>query len=143
MSLTRKQAIDEILALFKAAWDTTAYASRVKYDNVGTTSSPPSGQEPWCRVVLRHSASNQATLSGAVGTRRFRRYGVLTVQLFDLPGKGLSGAEDLSKIIMDAYEGKTSPGGVIFRRVRTNEIGPDGDFYQINIVAEFEYDEIK
>lgn len=143
MSLTRKEAIDEIGALFKAAWDTTGYGTRVKYDNVGTTSVPPADQVPWARVSLRHVTSRQASLAGANGTRRFRRTGVLTVQVFEPPGRGLSGGTDLAKIVQDAFEGITSPGGVIFRDVAINEVGPDGDFYQTNVVAFFEYDEIK
>lgn len=143
MSLTRKQAIDEICAIFKTAWDTTGHGSRVKYDNVGTTSTPPSGQDPWARVTIKHGVSAQASLAGAVGTRRFRRTGTLAVQVFTPPGEGLSGATDLPKIVQDAYEGVSTTGGVWFRDVSINEIGPDGDFFQTNVVAFFEYDEIK
>lgn len=143
MSLTRKEAIDEILALFKTAWDTTGYGSRVKYDNVSKEAALPTGLEPWCRVNLRHTASRQASLAGAVGTRRFQRNGVLTVQVFEPIGKGLSGSTDLPKIVQDAYEGVETTSGVWFRDVTLKEIGPDGDFFQTNVIALFEYDEIK
>ena len=143
MSLTRKEAIDEILGLFKTAWDTTGHGTRVKYDNVGKKSMPPAGQDPWARVVLRHTSASQVSLSGAVGTRRFQRNGILTIQVFEPPGKGLSGATDLPKIIQDAFEGVETASGVWFRDVTVNEIGPDGDFFQTNIVAFFEYDEVK
>jgi hypothetical protein len=143
MSLTRKAAISEMATIFKTAWDTTGYGTRVKYDNVGVTTVPPSGVEPWARFTLRHAASEQATLSGVVGSRRFRRTGILVVGIFTPPGDGLSGATDLAKIIQDAYEGVTSPNGVIFRGVAINEVGPDGDFFQTNVVVNFEYDEVK
>lgn len=143
MSLTRKQAIDEILALFKTAWDTTGHGARVKYDNVGKTSVPPTGQNPWCRVILRHTNSAQASLSGDAGTRRFQRNGILTIQVFEPIGKGLSGSTDLPKIVQDAYEGVETTSGIWFRDVTLKEIGRDGDFYQTNVVAIFEYDEIK
>lgn len=144
MSLTRVQAIDEMLAIFKAVWDTTSYANRVKYDNVSHSTLPnPTEQTPWVRVSVRHGSSEQATLSGPVGTRRFRREGILTAQLFIPIGVGLSAGVDYAKIIQDAFEGVTSVGGVIFRGVRTNEIGESGDFFQINILTDFEYDEVK
>lgn len=143
MSLTRKEAVDEICAVFKTAWDTTGHGSRVKYDNVGNTSVPPSGQDPWARVAIRHATSAQASLSGTVGSRRFRRTGVLTVQVFEPAGQGLSGTTDLPKIVQDAFEGVSTPGGVWFRDVAINEIGPDKSYFQTNVVAFFEYDEIK
>jgi hypothetical protein len=143
MSLTRIEAIDEIFALFKAAWDTTGYGDRVKYDNVASKSVPPEGTNPWARVVLRHGASSQATLANEAGRRRFRRTGVLTIQIFILPGIGLTGDADLPTIVRNAFEGVTSSGGIIFRDVAINEIGSDGDYFQTNVVAFFEYDEIK
>jgi len=143
MSLTRKQAIDEICTVFKTAWDTTGHGARVKYQNVGETSTPPSGQDPWARVVIRHSTSGQVSLAGAVGTRRFSRTGLITVQIMEVVGQGLSAATDLPKIVQDAFEGVSTPGGVWFRDVAINEVGPDGDFFQTNVVAYFEYDEIK
>jgi hypothetical protein len=63
--------------------------------------------------------------------------------VFEPPGKGLSGATDLPKVIQDAFEGVATASGVWFRDVTVNEIGPDGDFFQTNIVAFFEYDEVK
>jgi len=143
MSLTRREAINEILGLFQTAWDAVQNPDLVKYDNVVNDDVPPATQVPWARVALRHTTAEQASLSGASGTRRFERKGILTIQIFEPPGKGLSGATDLPKIIQDAYEGVETANGAWFRDVVVNEIGPDGDFYQTNIVALFEYDEIK
>ncbi len=143
MSLNRREAITEINTLFQTAWKLTEDISRVKWDNVGSKSVPPDGQEAWARVVLRHNTSRQATLAGATGTRRFERRGTLIVQVFETPGKGLSGAVDLPKVVCDSYEGATTPGGVWFRDVTINEVGQDGDFFQTNIVVKFEYSEIR
>lgn len=143
MSLTRRQAITEILTLFKTAWEATESGDLVKYDNVANDNVPPTTQVSWARVKTRHTTAQQASLSGALGTRRFERHGILTIQIFEPTGKGLSGATDLPKIIQDAYEGEETANGVWFRDVVLNEIGPDGDFFQTNIVASFEYDQIK
>jgi len=141
---TRRAAIDEILGLFRAAWLGAGQTDdRVKYDNVGKSSLPPSGLTPWARVILRHTTAGQGSLSGPQGTRMFERQGILTIQIFVPPGKGLAEAVDLPKIIQDAYEGEETANGAWFRDVVVNEIGPDGDFYRTNVIALFEYDEIK
>jgi len=140
----RRDAITEILGLFRTAWLGAGQSdARVKYDNVGKASVPPSGNVPWARVVLRHTTAKQASLSGPSGTRRFERNGILVIQIFVPSGKGLAEAVDIPKIVQDAYEGKTTAGGAWFKDVTINEVGPDGAFYQTNIIVLFEYDEIK
>ncbi|MGD9210526.1 MAG: hypothetical protein PVI90_07110 [Desulfobacteraceae bacterium] len=144
MSLTRKQAIDDICGMFKTVWDATAYAARVKWENVGKKSATNfDGEDPWVRFTLRHTGAEAGSLSGGDGTKIFDRFGVLTISLFTEIGKGLSGETDYAKLIMDIYEGKRSPQGVIFRNVRIIEIGESDGFFQTNINAEFEYNEIK
>lgn len=141
---TRRAAITEILGLFRTAWLGAGQSdSRVKYDNVGKSSVPPSGNAPWARVVLRHTTSEQASLSGASGTQRYERRGILSVQIFMPPGKGLAEAVDLPTIVQRAYEGQTTTNGAWFKDVTINEIGVDGDFYQTNVIAQFEYDEFR
>lgn len=139
MSLTYQQARDEIFALFKTAWDTTGYS--VHYQDVRRQRD--TDNEPWAVVTLQHSSGFQATLSGVSGSRTFARLGFITVQIFTPSGKGLQESYDLCKVVSDAFEGATTPGGVWFRNVRLNEVGRDGEFYQLNVIAEFRYDEIK
>jgi hypothetical protein len=145
MNLTRAQAVDEILALANTAWVTTAgqAAERFKWENVGAKTVPPVDQSAWGRIVLRHNVSAQKSLPGADGKRRFVRQGVLTIQVFEPIGKGLVGSGDIPEVMKNAYEGVTTAGGVMFRDVTINEVGDDGDFFQTNVVASFEYDEVK
>lgn len=141
---SRRAAITEILGLFRTAWLAAGQADgRVKYDNVGKSSVPPSGNSPWARVVLRHTGAQQASLSGPAGKRRWERHGIITIQIFVPAGKGLAEVVDLPKIVQDAFEGQTTTNGAWFRDVTINEIGADGSFYQTNVIALFEYDEIK
>lgn len=139
MSLTYKEAKNEILDIFKAAWDPTGYP--VHYEAVREDRS--TDQNPWAVVTLQHAAGFQSTLNGANGTRTFTRLGFVTVQIFKPSGKGLQEAYDLAKVVSDAFEGTATPGGVWFRDVRLNEVGRDGEFFQMNVVAEFRYDEVK
>lgn len=142
MSATTKQARDEILAKFHEAWDADATSSVVPvlYSDVAQD-IPDSG--PWARVTIRHATGNQATLSNGIGQRRFRHEGQVFVQIFTPFNDGMEDADDLAAIAKQAFEGEvTSPGRVIFRRVRINEVGQDGQFFQTNVVTDFEYDHI-
>lgn len=143
--MNRAQAIDEILALAYTAWTVTAgqEASRWKWENVAQKTTPPSGQHPWGRIILRHTESSQTSLAGADGKRRFTRLGVLQMSIFEPVGQGMAADTDLPEIMKNAYEGVTTAGGVMFRDVTIREIGADGDFYQTNVSASFEYDEVK
>lgn len=139
MSLTHQEARDEIFDVFKAAWDVTGYP--VHWEEVRKQRS--GDETPWAVVTFQHAAGFQATLSGAQGARTFARLGFVTVQIFTPNGKGLQDAYDLAKVVSDAFEGTATPGGVWFRNVRLNEVGRDGEFFQLNVVVEFRYDEVK
>lgn len=140
-------AYDEILGALKAAWDAGAGAynggtvPEVRYDGVGD-SGPPDGEEPWVRVTIRHRTGTQATLLGSGAVSRHRRTGIITVQVFfPLSQGGLSNARSLARVAASAYEGKQTASNIWFRNVQTPEIGPDGPWYNTNMIAEFEYDE--
>lgn len=139
MSATFSQARNEIFALLKAAWDTTGFS--MQYPDKAFTQ--PNGRTPWARVTLRHNSGGQATLSNVDGKSRFKREGVITVQIFTPSGEGLSRSYDLAKIVADAFEGVYTAKGVWFRNTRLVESGPDGDWFQLNVNTDFIYDEIK
>lgn len=139
---------DAILKQFTTAWNAqTPPIPVVRYDDL--PGDLPPGNAPWARVNVRHTTAPQVTLGG-VGGRRFRNYGILTVQVFSVDGAkggtggGLTQADALAKIVIDAFQGKsTKPDGVEFRNVRANEIGSSGSWFQTNVIADFEYDIIK
>jgi len=138
MSVTFEQATDQILDLFIAAWDP---AIPIHYEDVRKQRSP--SDEPWATTQIRHAAGRQTTLASANGSSRFAREGLLTIQIFAPGGKGLQDAYALAKVAVDTYEGSATPGGVWFRNVRLNEVGRDGKFFQVNVLVEFLYDELK
>lgn len=146
------QARDEIQALFNNAWTANTpavtpgnYVPQVRWDGVpeNPNESPPN-DACWARFKLNHNNSVQSTL-GQKGARRFTRSGVLAVQVFaPIDGGGFSLAEKLAIIARDCYEGQATVSGVWFRTVTIKEIGPDpGGWFQMNVTATFEYDEIK
>ena len=139
-SLTYAQARDEILVLLKTAWDAGAGTAAMLYPDLAQ--EPPKAGS-WARASVNHVAGQQGSLAGASGLVRYERRGVVVVQIFTEAGTGLSSADALATIVSDAFEGQTTPGAVWFRNVRINEIGPDGQWYQLNVLAEFLYDQYK
>lgn len=150
MAVTAATARDEILAAFKAAWDgdPTSSSIQVLYENV--PGEPPTDVDaatgkvpPYVRVSARHFTGGQSTLAGATGTRTFRRDGAVTVQIFTPTGDGFTLSDSLVPIAKNAYEGAATASGVWFRNVRHNEVGTSGAWFQVNVIADFTYDEIR
>lgn len=143
MISTKAQARDEMLAVHQTAWDAGAPSLGLPvlyWDTEGDI--PDAGG--WCRITVRHAEGSQVTLSSSVGTRRFRHRGTVTVQIFTPHNEGGTLSDSLTDIVENAYEGTTtSPGRVIFTNVRTQEIGQEGQWFQTNVLADFEYDKIR
>lgn len=149
MTATVFQARDEILSLFKAAWDAGAESAGVLVLYADSKADIPTGMDadnnplPWARVTVQHIGSLQGSLAGSHGTRRWTRNGIVTVQIFTAFGTGLSLSDKLAMIALGAFEGKETASHVWFRNVRPEEIGQDGVWFQTNVIAEFTYDEVR
>lgn len=134
---TSTVARDEMLTMFKDAWDASAFsAAPVLYWDVTSDDDLPT-DDVWARITVRHEVGE----NDAIGNRLFLRQGTVTVQLFTRFGTGLTNADLASKVVLDAFQGKASPSGVWFRNARMNEIGQDGEWFQTNILVDFEYTE--
>ncbi len=140
---TIAEARDEILAHFTTAWDAgTPPVPRLLYDDKARDLPP---NAPYARIIVKHNLFAQATVGGkGTGGQRFRRFGIVTVQIFTLSGDGLTNADVLVDLALDAFEGEsTGSDRIEFRNARANEIGEDGPWFQTNVIAEFDYDRIK
>lgn len=151
MSLKTPQARDEILSRFYDDWLSksglvwSGGVPRVFWDaKEEPKGSGPRPDEPWARVTVSHNISPQRTF-GEEGNRRFDRLGIVTVQVFTPMSieQSVTLAEELGVIARDAFEGRSTPGGVWFRNARLQEVGRDGPWWQLNVTAEFSYDELK
>lgn len=133
-------AEDAICQAFSDAW---ADLTPVEWPNVATEGPAlRDGNAAWCSLAIRHDGSDQRTL-GEEGGRVFTRTGGLTVQIFVPAGqRGLQPASSLATVAQNAFEGKTV-GGVRFYRVGAHTVGSDGVWYQVNVRADFEFDETK
>ena len=135
--MTLTEARNEMLALVKTAWDTTTF--EMQWED--RPFIKPVANTPWARTTVRHADGGQATLCDSVC--RWNRVGTLFVQIFCPSGEGSSRGYGLAQTVMNALEGAKTAGGVWFRNTRIREIGPDGDWFQINVLTDFNYDEIK
>lgn len=141
MSLTFSEANDEILAKVKAAYDSISGDKEIFWESVA--GDRPTDDRPFFQVFLRHRTGQRAAFPSADGQSMYRRDGDVTIQCFHPIGRGLSDSYADAKVLADAFEGQATSGGIWFRNVRINEIGRDGQFNQLNVIAEFIYDEIK
>lgn len=149
MSATVEVARDEIQTQFRTAWDADVESTGILvlyWDRPGKVPDGVDGDDnplPYVRVTIQHVAGSQPTVGSANGQRRFRHNGFVTVQIFTPFGTGGLKSDRLVKVVKDAFEGQTTPSNVIFRDVSVNEVGQSGDWFQVNVVALFEYDEVK
>lgn len=142
---TIQEARDEILGFFTTAWNAQASPPPLFYTDKHED-LPDNG--PYARITVQHTNFAQATLGGKPalggGGRRFRRTGLITVQIFSVSGSGLTNSDPLVDLTVDTFEGEdTGSDRIEFRNVRANEIGQDGPWFQTNVLVDFEYDRVK
>ena len=143
MPITQTAARDEMLARVKAAAESvTPTAPTMVWEDV-EGSLPRGITGAWVRARVQHTDGGQATLTNADGVRRYDRMGVLLVEVNTPSGQGLQLSDSISSTIRGAFEGYSTPGGVWFRNARVNEGRNDGIWFRMNVLIDFEYDEIK
>lgn len=114
-------------------------SSRVTFANEDY--APPVGQS-WVRLTVLHQTGNQETLQ-EVGLRRFRREGIISVQIFVPIDIGLRDADDLLAVARNIFEGRTLSGPIWCTDANASEIGPSDGWYQFNIDTNFAYEEVR
>lgn len=119
-------------------------APLIRYEGRDSPEAPDT-EEPYTAIFTRPAVTPQASLANHGGVRRWETVGTLWIQCFGplSSGKGLEIAEYQSIIAARAYQGKSSENSIWFRNVRKQYIGPSGGWYQINVLADYEYDELR
>ena len=156
---TTEQARSGIYETFYQHWinTTTGWQSisgltsepKVFYENIiadavdGEVFTPDTAN-PALRVLVRHNTSEMDSF-GEDGEGSFEATGIVTVQVFvPLDKNGLLFHDRLVKVAQRAFRGQTGFGdncGIVFRRARINELGPQERWFVTNVLADFEYDE--
>ena len=136
------EARDEICARFWDDWRANVpavvgHVPPVRWSHV-EAQDPPPVDKLWARVMVAHGA----TIETFGKPKRHTRMGVVTVQVFThARDQGLALGENVAKIVRKAFEGQTTPGGVWFRNVQVTDAGYSRPWMQLNVSAEFEYEE--
>lgn len=133
-------ARDEIYAVLKTAWDaqTPPVPPMIYPDTIGE----PPATGAWARATIRHAFDEQASFA-ELGSRRYTSSGILIVQIFAQVALGYATLDPLIDVVKNAFRGATTPGGIWFRNARVVEVGRDGPWEQVNVLADFEYDQIQ
>ena len=145
MSLTITQARDDMQSMLKAAIDASSYTDmKIVYQDTHNTPPPTipvSGDvDPWLAVEIQHFTGGQTSL-GPVA--RYERRGQIRVSVYTEKGRGLSTSDEIAQIVLDAFEGESSAGGVWFRNCRIQEVGPDGAWSRVDVLIDFTYTQHK
>ena len=143
VTLTITEARDEAMKIIDDAVTASPTFAGEKIVWSDTADDVPKDASLWMRPTFRHTGAEQVSLSGGLGTARFERRGLLTVEGYLKGGLGQNEADEWLQLMLDSLEGKRSPGGIIFRNVAPREDGQDGVWWRTVVTAEFEYDQIK
>lgn len=136
------QAQDEGLKAFRDAWEAAPPSQGVPLLYEDVAGAPPTSG-PWARVAFRNSTGRQHSLAGELGTRMFQHAGIVLVQIFTPTGDGRVLADQLAQISKNAFEGRATASDVRFRNTRILHVGQEGAWYQTNVLADFEYEEVR
>jgi len=108
----------------------------------------PDASATWARWRLQYVLANQSSLSDVGGKRRWQRQGMVMVQVFTPLNTGTELLYSAAEIVVGAYEGKRTPGGVWFRNVRisgdsVSDVASEvTNWSQLNVLADFQFDQI-
>lgn len=105
------------------------------YDNQHGT---PPNDETWMRLTV---LDGTASMVGFGAGNRYRFPGVATVQIFVPVGQGDGLARQLAGIVSDWFRGKRLSNVRFFDPPYLRQVGPDGAWWQANLIVPFDYDD--
>jgi hypothetical protein len=127
-----------IRSRFDAQWSSLRPTIPVFFDNAGDDVQPPQNSA-WVRLTVLPGSSQQVEMGRL---RRWRRAGVVAVQIFVPAASGTGLAQELGDTVRDIFEGLTVS-SVIFRATSLNRVGLDGAWLQYNANTNFQADELR
>lgn len=98
----------------------------------------------WTRITIRHGDSRKVTLANDVGAARYRRTGVLFVQIFVpfVDASSYTVCQRLAMLAQSAYEGERDT-DLVYKTASIQDRAPDGGFVRRDVVVTWYYDEIR
>ena len=141
-SNARDEIFAQLTAVLPALNTLLGYTPNIVYQGVETAVKMPT-DKLWVRISQQTVIETQATLRADNG-RRYRSEGLVFVQIFIPKTEPQNYAFGLScaNVIKNAYRGKQTNGCIWFRNVRIQELPAEMAWFRVNVVAEYQYDEI-
>lgn len=149
---TYSSAIDALYGHFLDNWNDSEASALLGYDaqilwaNLEPNKKPDSSKT-WLRVSQQTVLEHQSTLSndvGEAGKRRFTTTGLIFVQFFFPKSEPRSWqvGRNLAEIARNIFRHSLTNNSIWFRRAKINELPEERDTFRLNVVAEYEYDEL-
>lgn len=109
--------------------------------------SKPDASKIWLRVSRQTVTNPQTAIQNNFRGQSARKYtnnGLLFIQIFSPKTNGVfPKVEKLAEMfVKEVFRGKSTEHCIVFRNARFNELPPENDWYRLNVVTEYEYDEI-
>lgn len=98
----------------------------------------PTKDNPWVRLSVLTGEQRQVSMGLF---RRFRRTGVVSVQIFVPAGSGDGLAKELADSVANIFQGRTVE-GVIFRGTDLTRVGVDGAWAVWNATTAYQADDL-
>ena len=143
------QGRDAIYSQIKTTLDGDLISAPIKvlYWDIGqdvpkTQDALTEAADPYIVAHVAFNGGGQATFADQNGQAKFDRRGIVTLQIHAPFGTGQVLNDQLLEICLSAFEGKHA-NGVWFRNVRPVDIGQRGQYFRSNVVAEFEFDQLR
>lgn len=144
MSFDIQDGVNQIYKVFWDVWKPKNAPAQFPDDADAEGNFTPPSAPLWARATIIHADGFQASLTGPLEEKkRHTRLGTVIIQVFGGPrGTGSTAAYDAAQDVMTAYE-KARGLDVWFRRVRINEVRTRGPHVQVNVKADFSYDDVR
>ncbi len=95
----------------------------------------------WVRLSIQFNSGAQDSL-GKVTNRKFVKWGLVFVQVFTPSNKGTNDNDDLCHAALNLLDG-VRINNLWMYNGKIDTIGSDGEYYQQNVVVDFEFENIR
>jgi len=129
------QAAADIASEFNTQFSALSPTYDIAWENVDFT---PADGEPWVRLTINEGEAFIGAIGG--GKNTYRHPGTVIVQVFTPTNIGYGKARSIADDVASIFRGKRISGVRFLSAPYINRVGPDGDWYQLNVICPFEYD---
>lgn len=100
---------------------------------------PEDGSIKWVRISVKHRAGARSSLGRADAKSKNTISGFVFVEIYTPREDGLQDSDIISKAFADKFR-KFPDGDIWIAETSEMEMGEDGNWFRVDIIAEFSYD---